>query len=152
MICWQGHYPATQGALLRIMVRASRGCEIFSRRERALYIASEFWAAVASGTLDEHLKIDAAEKLHQAWAAFLILEASNIANVVGQVAQNPNQLTAKRWPRSYAANIERRIRRVSRNVDQILSDCAGKGNDQSPLSSTGGAVAAPDKSSKSGGE
>jgi hypothetical protein len=151
MICWQGHYPATQEALLGILVRASCGCEAFSRRERALYIASEFWAAVASRTLDEHLKTDAAEKLHQAWAAFLILEASNIANVVGQVAQHPNQFTTKRWSRSYVANLERRIRRVSRDVDQMLSDCAGKGNDLPPLSPNGG-VAAPDRSSKLGGE
>ena len=152
MICWQGHYPATREALLGILVRASSGCEAFSRRERALYIASEFWAAVASRTLDEHLEIDAAEKLHQSWAAFLILDASKIANVVGQVAQHPNQLTTKRSPRSYAANIERRIRRASCNVDQMLSDCAGKANGLSPVSSPDVAVEAPDRSRIFGGE
>jgi hypothetical protein len=152
MICWQGHYPATQVALLGILVRAARGCKVFSRRERALYVASEFWAAVASRTLDEHLKNDASEKLHQAWAAFLILDAPRIANVVGQVAQHPSRLTTKRWPRSSAANIERRIRRVSCNVDQMLSDCAGKGNDLPRLSSADGTVAAPDRPNQLGGE
>ena len=55
MDAWRGHLPITSRMLLRILSKAAAGKSEFSRAERILYTACEFWAAAAARSIAAHL-------------------------------------------------------------------------------------------------
>lgn len=126
MTSWQGHHAVTTEALVRLLERAELDGEAFSPRERALFVTSEFWAAVASLTLDEYLKQDALEKLRQAAAAFLLLHELKVAELVQQTLHEHAATT--RLPRANVDSLQREILYAARDMDEKLAKFAMRGN------------------------
>ena len=120
MTSWQGHHAVTTETLIRLLVRAELDGERFSAAESALCIASEFWAAVATLTLEEYLKQDAFEKLRQAAAAFSLLDALKVAELV-QRAVHEHAVTA-RLPRAYIDYLQQQILCEAGDMDRKLAE------------------------------
>ena len=85
-IDWQGHSRVTSIALLSLLSRAVAGQTEFSRAERLLCAACEFWAAVNTRELDAYLGSEIGDPLRDARFAFSAIGAKYVVNILHQAA------------------------------------------------------------------
>jgi hypothetical protein len=79
---WTGHSPITTKVLMSLFERAAVGDYDFSQDERALYLASEFWAATVANELSGHLGADPISRLQGAGLAFLKIGATALSHSI----------------------------------------------------------------------
>ena len=79
---WPGHRPATSEVLQGLFERASVGGNHFTRAERMLATACEFWAAAKNRTLREHLGETAVGQLRAAEESFSAIGLVRIVNIL----------------------------------------------------------------------
>jgi hypothetical protein len=118
---WHGHFPVTYAALLPLLTRASAGQIGFSRAERLLCVACEFWAAVNAGELETHLDSNVSDRLRDARFAFSEIGAEHVVNALHQtaIAIAGTRSTGERHRR--IADVEERLLRVPDPVDVLIA-------------------------------
>jgi hypothetical protein len=117
---WRGHFPITSVALLALLNRAAAGQAEFSRVERVLYVACEFWAAVNALELDAHLATGVIDPLRDARFAFSAIGAEHVVDTLHQVVVPISALTQDRRSQCIAA-IEEQLLRVPDSVDALIA-------------------------------
>lgn len=119
---WRGIYPIT--AFVRDALRKTAGAGLpdsLSPPEQTLLTVCEFWYAVTSGALPEHLKTDAIVQLMRAQEAFTGLGAIRIASTLRAAVA---QITRKHSPvpiHTTAAHIEEALSRTEDPVDELIA-------------------------------
>jgi hypothetical protein len=118
---WHGHFPVTYIALLSLLSRAAAGHREFSRVERLLCVACEFWAAVNARELDAYLDSNMNDRLRDARFAFSEIGAEH---VVHALHQTPIADAGPRWIREHSkriADIEERLVQAPDPVDTLIA-------------------------------
>jgi hypothetical protein len=82
---WCGHSPIAHEVLLSILLRAAVGDQDFTREERILYTACEFWAAIHARSIVTHLGSKARDNLRDAAVAFSSIGATHVASLLDAV-------------------------------------------------------------------
>lgn len=117
---WEGHKPATSAVLLDLLTTAQSGSMKFSRSERVLFTACEFWAAAQNRALAELLSDDAQYQLQaaeQSFAAIGLTKAALILHVglMKLAVDRPVPL------HKVAENIENALANIDEPVDEALA-------------------------------
>lgn len=118
---WHGHFPVTCAALLSLFTRAAAGQREFSRIERLLCVACEFWAAVNACELDAHLDSNVSDRLRDARFAFAEIGAEHVVNALHQTAIAPAGTQSNGLRRRRIADMEDRLLRVPDPVDELIA-------------------------------
>ena len=118
---WHGHFPVTYAALLPLLTRAAAGQMGFSRDERLLCVACEFWAAVNAGELDAHLEFNVSDRLRDARFAFSEIGAEHVVNTLHQTALAAAGMRSSGERRRRVADIQERLLRVADPVDALIA-------------------------------
>jgi hypothetical protein len=77
---WPGRQSDTRTTLLAIFARAVGSDSEFSVAKRGLLMACEFWAAVNTGTLAQHLGAEASDHLYIVSTVFAAIGAKDVAS------------------------------------------------------------------------
>jgi hypothetical protein len=118
---WHGHFPITYIALLSLLSRAAAGHREFSRVERLLSVACEFWAAVNARELDAYLDSNMNDRLRDARFAFSEIGAEHVVHALHQTpigAAGPRSIGERR---KHIADIEERLLRAPDRVDVLIA-------------------------------
>ena len=110
---WQGHWPITSVALLEFLDHAAAGRLDFSRAERILYIACEFWAAANAHELGTHIDAESIDPLADARHAFSAVGAIEVTGIL-----------RRSGPRPDIAAMEEQLLAASESVDQLIANFA----------------------------
>jgi hypothetical protein len=121
---WQGHLPITSFALLTLLDRAAAGGNEFSRNERVLFVAAEFWAAVNARELATHVDCEVADPLSDARNAFSVIGAPHLVKILRQCA--PRRALSETGRHQGILAVEERLRRVPESVDLLIARFAGR--------------------------
>jgi hypothetical protein len=122
---WRGHFPITSFVLLELLRKAEAGGREFSRAERVLFTACEFWAAVATRSLAVYLKIDPVERLDAACVAMASIGAIRVADVARVVLAEHLGSGIPARVRELAVDLENRLLNgPGDNVDQLIASYA----------------------------
>jgi hypothetical protein len=123
---WRGHHPVTSMALLSLLDRAAAGQLDFSRVERHLWVASEFWAAVNSCELDAHLDSAANDPLCEARFAFSSIGAEHVVDALYRAAVGAAGTQPRAVRRHCIADLENELLRVPDPVDVLIARFASR--------------------------
>jgi hypothetical protein len=93
----------------------------FSREERLLCVACEFWAAVNAGELEAHLDSNIGDRLRDARFAFSEIGAEHVVNTLHQTAIAAAGMQASGERRRRIADIQERLLRVADPVDELIA-------------------------------
>jgi hypothetical protein len=118
---WRGHFPVTYAALLPLLTRAAAGQMGFSRDERLLCVACEFWAAVNAAELEAHLEFNVSDRLRDARFAFSEIGAKHVVNTLHQTPIATAGMRSAGERRRRIADIEERLLRVPDPVDAMIA-------------------------------
>ena len=124
MCNWRGHQPATSDALFALLMQAGAGDKNFSRAERVLVTACEFWAAARNRTLSEHLGDTAIGKLRAAEDSFTTIGLANIATILRLGCIELTSTDPPASLQSVAAGIEEELSRTAEPVDELIAQFA----------------------------
>ena len=121
MDTWRRRFPITHFVATALVTKARSDDPTFSRAERALYVASTFWAAVAGHRLAVHLGPEAEDRMRVAAAAFASIGAADIARALrGAVAELP-QSPSPAWLQERAELLETRLLASVDRVDDLIA-------------------------------
>lgn len=121
MDAWRGHLPITSRMLLRILSKAAAGKNEFSRAERILYTACEFWAATAARSIAAHLGSEAIDNLENAIFAFSRIGAVHVENTLTAFLRDlANPPTKRRYLERLAA-LEEDLLKTKDPVDHLIA-------------------------------
>jgi hypothetical protein len=115
---------ATREALLALFMRARAGGEDFSRAERVLCTACEFWAAANNRTLSQHLGNEADAKLRMAEESFAAIGLASIATILHVARVNFTSADHPVRLHKVAAGIEKSLARADEPVDELIEHFA----------------------------
>jgi hypothetical protein len=118
---WRGHFPVTSVALLSLLHRAAADQLEFSRVERILWIACEFWAAVNARELNAHLDTELGDPLRDARSAFSAIGATIVVKTLHQVAVGAAGAASKGTRSERISDIEGRLLRLPESVDMLIA-------------------------------
>jgi len=118
---WRGHFPVTSVALLSLLHRAAADQLGFSRVERILWIACEFWAAVNARELHAHLDTGLGDPLREARSAFSAIGATVVVKTLHQVAAGTTGAVSRETRRERISEIEQRLLRIPEAVDMLIA-------------------------------
>jgi hypothetical protein len=118
---WHGHFPVTHTALLSLLNRAAAGHMEFSRVERLLCVACEFWAAVNACELDAYLDSNTSDRLRDARFAFSEIGAEHVVHALHQTAIDAAGPRSIGERSKRIADIEERLLRVPDPVDMLIA-------------------------------
>jgi hypothetical protein len=113
-------------ALLSLLDRVAAGQQDFSRAERHLWVASEFWAAVNSSELDAHLDSAASDPLCDARFAFSAIGAERVVDALLRAAVGAAGAQALGLRRHLIADLESELLSVPDPVDMLIARFAGQ--------------------------
>jgi hypothetical protein len=116
---WRGHSPVTSLALLPLLHRAAADQSEFSRVERILWVACEFWAAVNARELSAHLDTEVGDPLRGARFAFSAIGATLVVETLHQAAVGTGSGASTRCER--ISDIEDRLLRLPEAVDMLIA-------------------------------
>jgi hypothetical protein len=121
---WCGHSPIAHEVLLSILLRAAVGDQDFTRDERILYTACEFWAAIQARSIVAHLGSTARDNLRNAAEAFSAIGATNVASLLNAVHRDPASApTTERLLQGLAA-LENELPDTLDPVDHLIAGYA----------------------------
>lgn len=121
MDSWRGHFPITSEILLPILERAAAGENEFSRAERILYTACEFWAATAARSIVLHLGSEVVDNLQKASFAFSTIGALHVRDTLNAVLSDLANARTKRRYRECLAALEEDLLKTKDPVDQLIA-------------------------------
>ncbi|MEA3135443.1 MAG: hypothetical protein QOG17_3289 [Gammaproteobacteria bacterium] len=124
MPSWEGHRPATSAVLIDLITTAHSGRVRFSRSERVLFTACEFWAAARNRSLLGLLSEDAESQLRAAEGSFTAMGLAKSALVLRRgrekLMENDPPVTLRRL----AGNIETALADIDEPVDEVIAGFA----------------------------
>lgn len=118
---WRGHFPVTSVALLSLLHRAAADQSEFSRAERILWIACEFWAAVNARELNAYLDTELGDHLRDARSAFSAIGATIVVKTLRQIAAGTTGSVSKGARHKRISDIEERLLRLPEAVDMLIA-------------------------------
>jgi len=118
---WRGHLRITYEMLLPILERAAAGATDFSRAERILYTACEFWAAVGTRSLVTHLGSEVVDNLQSAIFAFSTIGAEHVENTLNAVFSDLANAPTKQARLQCLAALEDDLSKTRDAVDQLIA-------------------------------
>jgi hypothetical protein len=118
---WRGHFPVTSVALLPLLQRAAADRSDFSRVERILWVACEFWAAVNARELSAHLDTEVGDPLRDARFAFSAIGATQVLETLRQVAVGTAGAESRGTRCERISDIEDRLLRLPEAVDMLIA-------------------------------
>jgi hypothetical protein len=118
---WRGHFPVTSVALLSLLHRATADQLEFSRVERILWIACEFWAAVNARELNAHLDTEVGDPLRDARFAFSAIGATVVVETLRQAAAGTAGAKSSGTRCERISDIEDRLLRLPQAVDMLIA-------------------------------
>ena len=121
---WRGHPLATSAVLLELLERAAGGANHFSRAERVLATACEFWAAAKNRTLREYLRDTPIDKLQAAEVSFAAIGLVNIVPILQVGRIDLTQVNPPVSLHKVAGGIEEALSRTTEPVDELIADFA----------------------------
>jgi sigma54-dependent transcription regulator len=124
MTDWQGHKQATTAVLLDLVTTAHTGRTRFSRSERALFTACEFWAASRNGSLADLLADDSCSQLRAAEDSFNFIGLKKIASALMQAR---SELSETFSATDVAKQLEVSLSEIDEPVDLVLARFATEG-------------------------
>jgi hypothetical protein len=117
---WPGHLPITCMVLFSILKRATtEECE-FSRDERVLVTACEFWAAVSASELRAHLGSQPTERLRAAGIALGSLGAVALVQTVFAGIDELMNLKTRECRDECVDRLEHRLQLTEDSVDVLI--------------------------------
>jgi hypothetical protein len=116
---WRQHLPLASAALLPLLEEAANTGTEFPHAERALFMACDFWTAVATQTLLAHLGTGAVGKLRYMGIVYSAMGASDISGAVNQAAIDLTGPAAPREDR--LLTLEARLLATSDSVDRLIA-------------------------------
>lgn len=126
MANWDGHKPATSEVLLDLMTSATTGRERFSRAQRALFTACEFWAATKNQALASLLNDDTDAQLHRAQESFTAIGLPKTAEVLRAGRLRLKLVDKRVAPSQVAEDIEKSLVDIDEPVDEVLAAFASQ--------------------------
>jgi hypothetical protein len=122
---WRGHELATSEALLALFLKAQSGGKDFSRAERVLFTACEFWAAAKNGTLREYLPFSTAiGKLVDAEESFETIGLVDLARSLRSGLARLGRVDTSMSIKAVLTSIEDSIAKSDEPVDKLLAQFA----------------------------
>ncbi len=118
MTDWQGHKEVTTAVLLDLVTTAHTGRTHFSRSERALFTACEFWAASRNGSLADLLADDPCRQLRAAEDSFNLIGLTRIARALAQARL---EVTSSSSTSDVAKTLEVDLAEIDEPVDLLLA-------------------------------
>ena len=118
---WRGHSSVTSLALLPLLRRAAADQTEFSRVERILWVACEFWAAVNARELSAHLDTEVGDPLRGARFAFSAIGATQVLETLRQVAVGTAGAESRGTRCERISDIEDRLLRLPEAVDMLIA-------------------------------
>ena len=122
---WRGHELATSEVLLALFLKAQSGGKDFSRAERVLFTACEFWAAAKNRTLSEYLPTNEAfERLLDAEESFETIGLVNLAQILRFGRVKHGNMDAPMSLNAVVISIEDSIAKNDEPVDELIAQFA----------------------------
>jgi len=121
---WCGHSPIAHEVLLSILLRAAAGHQDFTRDERILYTACEFWAAIQARSIVTHLGSKARDNLRDAAVAFSAIGATHVARLLIAVHRGPASAPKTERLLQGLAALENELPHTLDPVDLLIADYA----------------------------
>jgi hypothetical protein len=107
-------------ALFSILKRAATEEHEFSRNERVLVTACEFWAAVSAGELRAHLGLQPSNRLQQAGMALTSLGAVVLAQAIFEGIDELKNKNSQDRLDEHIARLEHQLQMTDDPVDQLI--------------------------------
>jgi len=117
---WTGHLPITRIVVFSILNRATTDESDFSRDERVLCTACEFWAAVSTDELHAHLGSQPQDRLRAAAFALNSLGAVVLAQAILAGLRELRKLNSQKHRDEYVAGLQQRLRATEESVDVLI--------------------------------
>ena len=121
---WHGHERATSTAMLELVTAAHTGRTRFSRSERALFTACEFWAAGRNRSLAELLRDDPVLQLQAAEDAFNVIGLKATASAVRRARLRLGTTPSTSRLNRVTAELEHNLSAVEEPVDARIAGFA----------------------------
>jgi hypothetical protein len=121
---WEGHRPATSAVLIDLITTAHSGRVRFSRSERVLFTACEFWAAARNRSLLGLLRDDAESQLQGAEESFTVMGLTKSALILRSGRMNLLESDPPATLEDVAEDIERALSDIEEPVDEIIAGFA----------------------------
>jgi len=121
---WDGHRPATSAVLIDLITTAHSGRVRFSRSERVLFTACEFWAAARNRSLLGLLSDDAESQLRAAEESFTAMGLTKSALILRSGRMSLMQSDPPATLEQVAENIERALGDIEEPVDEVIAGFA----------------------------
>ena len=118
---WTGHKPATSTVLLDLVTTAHTGRTRFSRSERALFTACEFWAASRNHSLTEFFASEPAAQLQAAENAFSLIGLTETASALKAARLRVAAIQPADSVKEIADDLETQLSRIEEPVDSTLA-------------------------------
>jgi len=118
---WRKHLPAASAALLPLLEEAANKGSEFPHAERALFMACEFWTAVATRTLPSYLGADPTSKLRYMGIVYSAMGASDISDTVNRAANDLPGFAALRERQIRLLALEARLLSSPDSVDRMIA-------------------------------
>ena len=126
MTDWHGHEKSTSTAMLELLTAAHTGRTRFSRSERALFTACEFWAASRNRSLSELLRDDPVAQLKAAEGSFNVIDLKATACAVGRARLRLGTTFSATSLKRVTADLENILSAIEEPVDERIAEFARK--------------------------
>ena len=123
---WRGHLPDASSVLAPLLERAATGNCAFSAPERALFMACEFWCAVETRGLPQHLGADPADGLRNQVLVYAAIGAQGVSRSLVAALRD---LSASQGPAARARSLDVLQERLGNSpdpVDMLIAQLAGR--------------------------
>jgi hypothetical protein len=121
---WKGHRPATSTVLVDLLTTAHTGGVKFSRSERVLFTACEFWAAARNHALAGLLGDDAEAQLCAAEESFKTIGLKKAALVLRSGRIKLTEIDRPLPLQRVATTIENALAAIDEPVDEAIANFA----------------------------
>ena len=118
---WPGHLEITSKSLLSILERSTNGAGDISIAERSLFMACEFWAAIKTRTLAQHLGANASGTLPIMGMIFSTLGATGVARDIDAARTDLATMAGDRHRQRCVNDLQNRLLLTEEPVDTLLA-------------------------------
>lgn len=121
---WQQHLPIATAALVPLLEEAASTGAEFPPAERALFMACDFWTAVASHSLVNHLGADPVRKLRYMGIVYSAIGAFGIASLTNRAVRDLRGFAAPHELHTCLMQLEARLLASGDSVDALIAQLA----------------------------
>jgi hypothetical protein len=118
---WHAHLPTASIVLLPLLQEAASTGAEFPHAERALFMACDFWTAVATRTLVAYLGAEPVGKLRYMGIMYSAMGASDISDTLLRAANALTRSAALKDRQAHLVALEARLLRAPDSVDRLIA-------------------------------